>query len=288
MVYSKSIRYFTLTILLIFLCSCNKQKAEALKLSAERFKNEAILSLEQMNFLFNKNISIVQKTKTEEIETIVNDLNSITDIGDINTGLLDHWTIEADMGKEVTASMNKEFEDIKLQYYQFEAIFNSVEKGNLLNKNSVKKAEKFAIKLTLQLINFSKIIKKNQFRFSAERVLILERMINAKSENNKKLLEIVAKDFVELRIEENQIKETAIKQCLKAAESGKIVAELIKDYDKLKVVDILYSIKKSINFANQISEGNENISILLKKFEGVESTIKEDPYWQNILEQNIN
>ncbi len=290
--YSKTIKIFALSILFVSFCSCNKQKAEALKVAAERFRNEAILSLEQMNFLFNKSIEIVHHDIEQEVETVVNDLNSIDNIETINAALLDHWTIEAEMGNDVTASMNKEFEDLKLHYYQFEAIFNSVDQGNLLNKNSVKKAEKHAINLTLQLINFSKILKENQFRFTADRVLMIERMKFAKAEENEKLrnelLKNVAKEFVELRIKENSTKESAIKQCLKAAESGRNIAELIKNYDKLNVQDVLNSIKNSMNFATQISGGNEKIADLLVKFESVENTIKEDPYWQIILKQDIN
>lgn len=277
---------------LLILSGCNKEKAEAIKVAAEKFKNDAISALDKMSFLFTQNISVVKLSEEQEIETIINDLNQFENINDINASVLDHWTKEAELGKIAESAISSEFDNLKLQYYRFESIFNSLDKGSFFAKDAVKEAEKHAIKLTLQLINFSKILQENDFRFSARRVLIIERMKEAKSEENEdlqqELLKRVAREFVQLRIEENQYKDEAIRECLKSAESGRIVAELIKDYDKMKVSDILNSIKNSMNYASQITDGNKKIGDLLTKFEGIETTIKEDPYWKIVLDQQID
>lgn len=288
---NRTIKIFTLSFLLLFLYGCNKQKAEAIKVAAENFRNEAVLGLDQLNTLFSRNISLVLND-TELVETILNDLNSINNPSDINAELLDFWSEEVHIGAEANEITNQKFEELKAQYYQFEAIFSSIEKGSLLNAKSVKQAEQYAIKLTVQLINFANIIHENTFRYTAKRVLIIEKMKTAKTEQNQELqeelLKNVAKEFVELRIVEDNAKDNAIKQCLKAADSGRMVAELIRDYDKLKVNDILVSIRNTMNYAMQISGENEKVGNLLEKFNTVETSIKQDPYWKIILEQNVN
>lgn len=287
----RAVKIFLLSFLLLFLYGCNKQKAEAIKVAAEKFRNEAILGIDQLNTLFLRNISLVLN-ETELVETILNDLKSLDDPSQINAELLDFWSDEVTIGTAATESTNQKFEELKAQYYQFEAIFSSIEKGNALNAKSVKQAEKYVIKLTVQLINFANIINENTFRYTAKRVLIIEKMKTAKSEQNQELqeelLKNVAKEFVELRAEEDKAKETAIKQCLKAADSGKMLAELIRNYDKLSVNDIMVSVRNAMNYAAQISGGNEKVTNLLEKFNTVENSIQQDPYWKIILEQNVN
>lgn len=260
-------------------------------MAAENFRNEAVLGLDQLNTLFLRNISLVLND-TELVETILNDLNSINNPSEITAELLDFWSEEVNIGTEANEITNQKFEELKAQYYQFEAIFSSIEKGNLLNAKSVKQAEQYAIKLTVQLINFANIIHENKFRYTAKRVLIIEKMKTAKSEQNQELQEElmknVAKEFVEVRIAEDNAKEMAIKQCLKAADSGKMLSELIRNYDKLKVNDILVSIRNTMNYAMQISGENEKVGALLEKFNTVENSIKQDAYWSVILEQKIN
>lgn len=291
MKHLNKIRGSLLVLMILVLSGCNQEKAEAVKVAAENFRSDAIVALGAMNYLFAQNVSVVRLSTEEEIESVVNDLNSIENVDDINSTLLDFWSDEANIGKESKSSINSEFENLKSQYYRFEAIFSSLEKGSYFAKDAVKKAEKYAIDLTLQLINFSKIIRHNDFRFAARRVLLIERMKVARAETNEglrmELLKKVAREFVELRLEEQKAKDETIRQCLKAAESGRVVAELIKDYDKMNVSDILSTIKSSMNFAAEITGGNENITGLLTKFEGVESTIKDDPYWKIVLEQDI-
>lgn len=290
--YQKPIRISIFFIALLLVSGCNKQKAEALKIAAERFRNDAISALDQMNFLFIQSMSVVQMSTEEEVESVVKDLTDLESPEAINAELLDFWSEEVTLGNAAESSVNSEFDDLKSQYYTFEGIFTSLDKGSFFAKEAVKNAEKHALNLTLQLINFSKILQNNDFRFTARRVLIIERMRAAKSEENpalqKELMENAAKAFVQLRIEEEQFKEEAIRQCLKSAESGRMVTELIRDYDKMKVTDILNSIKNSMNYGIEITGGNQKISDLLTKFEGVEKTIREDPYWKIILAQEIN
>lgn len=283
----KIIKLGIFALLMFTLSACNKQKAEALKIAAEQFRKEAIESIDQLNFIYSQNIPIITSTEEEEIEIILNDLNTL-ESNMIEISLLDEWTT---IGESTNAITNSELDLLKVQYYQFESMFTSLDKGSYFAKDIVKKTEKYAINLTVQLINFSKTLQTQELQFSSRRIRILEKMKSAKELINAQLrnehLKNAARDYIQLKKEEKLAKENAIIQCLKAAQSGKLVAELIRDYDKMKAVDILNSVKNSMNYVNAITNNNENVTQLLSKFEEIESTIQNDPYWSVLLNQTV-
>lgn len=282
---------FPLILLLIFLSGCNRKKAEAIKLAAEKFRSEAVQALTQLNILFAKNLSVVISEPEQQIETILNDIRSIENPMDINAELLDFWTEEIKTGVEAVNVTDQKFEELKSQYYRLEALFATVEQGTLLNAKSVKQAEEYTIKLTVQFINFANIVEENIFRNTARRVLIIEKMRAARMEQNQELREELLKNaaggFVELRMEEDREKNEAVQQCLKAADSGRLLAGLIRNYDKLSVNDMLGTIRNALNYAVKITGENQNVGDLLEQFNTVEETIRTDPYWSVLLEKKI-
>ncbi len=291
MIYKNPIRILFLFVALTILSACSKEKAEAIKIAAENFRSDAVLAIDKINELFDQNISVA-KFSDKKIEKIISDLEGLDSSETaMNSEILDEWSKEEHIGDASMAIHKEEFRKIKKRFTTFEAMFTNLEKGSYFAKDAVKKAEKYAINLSLDLIHYSKTIKDNPFKNMSERVLIIERIEEARLEENKKfqkvLRENVAKDIIALEIRETKLKEEAIRQCLIAADRGKIVAELIKDYDKLNVEDILNIVKTSMNYGVDIT-GNKNIGDLLTKFEGVETEIRNDPYWKVIIDQQIN
>lgn len=291
MIYKKPIRILVFFITVLILSGCTKEKAEAIKIAAENFRIDAVLAIDKINELFDQNISVA-KFSEKKIEIIISDLENLgsSDTA-INSEILDEWFKEEHIAVVSSAMHKDEFNKIKKRFTTFEAMFTNLEKGNYFAKDAVKKAEKYAINLSLDLIHYSKILKDTPFKNMSERVLIIERIEEARLEENEKfqkvLRENVARDIIALGIRETKLKEEAIRQCLLAADRGKIVAELIKDYDTLNVEDILNIVKTSLNYGIDIT-GNKNINDLLTKFEGVESEIRNDAYWKVIIDQQIN
>lgn len=273
--------------LLFVLSACNKQKAESLKIAAQQFRTEAILSIDQLNELFIQSSGVFIPTDEEDIEQIINDLNAVG-VDDINADLLNVWTVVAE---DVLTETNKEFEKIKVQYYQFEAMFTSLEKGSFFAKDAVKKAEKHAINLTVQLINFSEMMESQEFQFTSQRIRLIEKMKSAKALPNEALqqeyFKRAATEYVLLKKEEKIAKNKAVIQCLKAAQAGKTVSDLIRNYDKMNLNDILNSIENSISYVNNITNGKEEITQVLGHFQEIRTTVQNDPYWAPLLEQEI-
>jgi hypothetical protein len=290
MYYKKILRISVVFVFLILLSSCTKEKAEALQLAAEQFRVDAVSAIDQINYLFLQDISIAQPSDEEQKETVVQILQK-KDKKYLTNDVLNKIAKRADRGKSAATVTNAQLDTLKAQYYQFENMFSSLVKGSYFAKDAVNKAEKHAVNLTLQLINFARILQNGDFTFSASRAAILTKMHKAVDEPNEALQQEyfnnLATEFIQLLKDEKAAKENAIRQCYKAAESGNITLELIRNYDNLTVADIMNTIKGSLKFAAEITNGNQSIVDLTTKFDGVEKMIKENPDYQDLLSKQF-
>lgn len=289
MSFKKSIRVLIVFIGIIVLSSCTKEKAEAVQLAAEQFRIDAILAIDEINYIFLQDVSIAKMTEEQQIEELIEVLNLVGK-NDLNSALINDFAGSFNPGSKANAITNDAFEELKKQYYQFERMFTSLDKGSYFAKDAVAEAEKHAVNLTLQLINYAEILQ-GDFRFASSRAALITKMQNAKDEPNEALQQELYKnisiEFIQLLKEEKQTQERAIRQCYIAAESGKVVTELIRDYDKMNVSDIMNTIKGTMNFALEVSNGNQTIADLSKKFEGVEKTIRDNPDYAGFLEKEV-
>jgi hypothetical protein len=274
-------------LMIFFMTGCTKEKGETIKFAAEQFMVQSVNALNQIKNLFKQSVGIPSVSSEEEMERIVKDIDERSSFGPSElTFLLE----EGNIGCNVSTEIDTTFEKLEKSYYQFADVFHSLPKGSLFSGDAVKKAEKHAVNLTLELINFSEFLKKYPVQFTARRTLILEKIAKDKEIEDKELrkmnLKITAQSILELRSQESIAKEEAIRQCLKAAESGKLVLELIRSFRSLSVADMLSSTRESLAFISEIS-GSSDISSLLERYNFVESQIRNDPYWKEILNLKI-
>jgi hypothetical protein len=285
----KSLKVFIVFVGIIVLSSCTKEKAEALQLAAEQFRIDAILAIDQINFIFLQDVSIAIMTEDQQTEEMIELLN-LAGKNELNSALINEFANSLNPGLRAKATTNEAFEELKKQYYQFEKMFSSLDKGSYFAKDAVADAEKHAVNLTLQLINYAGILQ-GDFRFASSRAALITKMQNAKDEPNEALRQELYKnisiEFIQLLKEEIQTQERAIRQCYIAAESGNVITELIQDYDKMNVSDIMNTIKGTMNFALEVTNGNQTIADLATKFEGVEKTIRENPDYAGFLEKGV-
>lgn len=274
-----------LLIFIALLAGCNKEKAEAVKLAAEKLRVEAISAIEKINGLFTQSITM-PAAHTDEIDRIVRDIEK----ENINAEKLSFLMNEAETGRGTAEKVNDEFEKIKQGYYQFEGMFRSLPKGSYFAGKGVKKAEKHAIQLTVQMLNFAEYLQKYPVQFTGKRTLLIERINEAKKLQDQNLrkerLSIISREILQLKGEEQKAKQEAILQCLKAAETGKLVAELIRNYNSLSIEELLGSIRNTLNFIAEISS-NQDVVSLLERYKSVETAIKNDPYWNAILSGKV-
>jgi hypothetical protein len=278
--------FMVLTLFLLY--GCTEEKAKAIKVSASSFNNEAQIALDQVEEILIGNMAM----PPIEVEKIVQDLEDTKD--DFSVKIFSEFFTERNIGKNQEAKIENAISEIRNQYVLFASVFRSLDKGKMLAADSVKLAEKHCINLSLQLIALADLIDQGQIevRLNSERILLYEKITNdqriSDSTIRKNQLTISAKSIVQLQARENQVKQEAMLQLFKAAEIGKSTAELIRNYKKLSINEVLTLVEENLTLAAALSEQNPNVTSLLTRYKEVENTIRNDPYWSPLLEKRIS
>lgn len=274
---------------------CTKEKAEAIKNAAEQFRVEAKSALSMSEDLVKESVSMPAETKEEEINRLVQDFNT----GPKRT--------EADMQKfaqevlntgsetlEVNHQIEAEFKTLEDDYDLFASMYRSLPRGHFFAKDAVAKSERHAIKLTLRFIKMADTLQKMPVVFMGRRATLTAKLLRAQEitgvpERAQAVL-VSIQDLIKLREDERKAKEAAILQCLKAAEAGKLVTELINGYQKLTVEDMLNLTKDSLAILNSVTGGtNKDIKGMQTRFESfVKNKIRTDPVWGDVLQNEIH
>lgn len=265
---------------------CTKEKAEAIKVTAEQFRIEAIASINQLKNIVKQSIEMPAQDENK----LIDDLEQEDTIDYDKIKLL---LAERDIGAAEADVIDEKMQELEGQYNLFASMFNSLPQGSFFAAKAVERAQKHAINLTVQLINFAQQIKENKIavKANAKRILLVEQIKQHKSIQDPVLrrqhLKNAALSLRELYDEETKMKNTAVIQCLKAAEIGRQVAQMIRDYKILTVGEILTLAQQSLGFISQISDQNAYVESLLKKYQTIEMDIRSDPYWKNLLDEKI-
>jgi hypothetical protein len=281
--------------LLLVLCllfvggaGCTKEKAIAIKGAAGKFREEAVAALDQVSNLIKQGISMPVESSEEKINIIVFMLKKE---GSVNASTLSELLTEDSIGSGIRVGIEEEFEKLKEGYYLLEGMFRSLPAGSYFAKGAVEKAEKHAINLTLDLMGFARKFRDWPVQFAGRRILIIEKTVKAKAITDLALRELhyklVAQDIMLLKKDETEAKEKAVKQCLKASEAGKLVAELIRRYGNMSIGDMLVMANDSLSFVDEIS-GSSDLNSVMREYKSVEDAIKSDPYWSKIVDIKIN
>lgn len=284
---SKSLYMVLFLISFSVLYGCTEEKAKAVKISAYQFNSEAQIALSIVENILKENMAMPPLGA----EKIAQDLEETRSNFDYK--ILSEILSESNIGTSQKEQIKNAISEVKSQYALFSSLFRSLDKGHALTTDVVKKTEKHCMNLSLQLIVLADYLSKGKLetKFNSERILLFENIKQSLSINEpgirKEHLKIAAKNIVQLRVRETEAKERAILQLLKAAEIGKSTANLIHDYDKLSINDVLTLVEETLNLASSISEQNKNITILLEKYKGIENTIRHDEYWSPLLDKKI-
>lgn len=265
--------------------SCTPEKAKALQTAATNFSSESEAATRTLQELFVTDVGASVESDQNELEETFRTLQHEKSI---SADTLSELLTGSSFSAPALDESNKEFGALQAQYAQFAAMYQSLERGYLFAGDSVKQSESVAIKLTVQLINFAQIVKRTPFQFRSRRVLLIEKINRAyqlsEEEARNEALRSAAQDVVQLRKDEVVANDNSIRQCLKAAEAGRVTTNLIRDYKKMSIADMLSTVNDSLTFIGDISK-EPNVTNALKKYAAIEATIRTDPYWSPMLTQ---
>lgn len=290
--HSKILATIIIFALTAFNVSCTKEKAEAIKSGAEQFRVESKSALNLTEDLLKQSVAVSSQTKEEELKKIAGELNTGT-----RTDTQVVTFISTILTPSVSLSANRlietEFNSLEEDYDLFESIFRSLPRGRWLAKDAVAKAERHGIKLTLRFIKMADTLQKNPIQFTSRRadigVRILESQKLANTNEKNQAMLIIADQLLLLRNDEQKANDAAILQCLKAAESGKLITELIRHYSKFAVSDMLDAIKDALNTTNAITGGtNTDVKAWVSRYNSfVNNKIRTDALWNDVLTTEV-
>jgi hypothetical protein len=283
----KCLKLILVLVLPLSFYGCTEEKAKAIKVSASQFNNEAETALNMVERILIENMAM----PPVGVDKITDDLEEIKD--DFSYADLSGIIRERSIGKPQEVQIVDAVSEIRAQYSLFSSVFRSLDKGNLLGGDIVKKAEKHCMNLSMQLIALADCISQGKIetKLNSERILLSEKIKKdqaiADPNIRREHLAIAAKDIVQLGMRETEIKKRTILQLLKAAEIGKSTAELIRNYDQFTVNEVLTLVEETLRLASSISEQNKDVVSVLSRYKKIENTIREDPYWSPLLERRI-
>ena len=271
---------------LISLTGCTPEKGQAVKNAAATFQNEASSALSQVDAVLKQAVAEPPK----DITKMASDL----DTSSFTAETLQFLLSEGQSGEKAAKDADKAIAEIQAGYDKFSAMFDALPKGSYFAANEVEKAQKYAANLTIQMVNLANKLESNeiQVKFNARRILLVEQITQHNTIKDAELkdqdLQQDAQQILALGDDEAKARDTAAAQCLKAAEAGRTVLQLIKDFKTLSVGDMLSIGKDALGFAAQITNQNAGVLSALHKYNNIALDIQNDPYWSPMLDVKIN
>lgn len=292
---TKSTIVFLIFLLTMMNTGCTKEKAEGVKNAAEQFRVEARSALNMTRDLVRQSVLMPVQSKDDEVKQIIHDFNAIPNRSAEQVQAFAEEVLNTGSENEaVDARISSEFKSLEEDYDLFASMFRSLTRGHFFAKDAVAKSERHAVRLTLRFIKMAGTLQKFPVQFTARRTNLIVKLANAQkitdpTARNQELL-LSAQEMLQLRSDEKTAKEMAITQCYKAAEAGKLVTELIHNYGKLTIGDILNLTRDSLGMINAATGGtNPDIQGLQTRFEAfVNNKIQQDQLWRDVLQNEIH
>jgi hypothetical protein len=297
---SRSVALLLILSTTLFSVGCTKEKAEAVKTAAEQFRLEGHSGLAMTTDLIKKTVDTPVDTKEEELNKLVKDFNQIEKSTGVKRtptqvqAFVEEVLRTGEENRVVNAAVDAEFKSLFDDYDLFASMFRSLPRGHFFAKGAVAQSERHAVRLTLRFVKMASTLRRIDIPFTANRIILMNKMLRAQEMTDavarQQALMIAAQDAIKLREDERLAKELTIAQLLKAAEAGRLITELIHNFQKLTVQDILDLTRDSLAILNSMTgNSNKDIKGMQNRFEAfVKNKINQDPLWRDVLNNELN
>lgn len=269
--------------------ACSKEKAAALKTAADSFRVEAEAALEETAELLTSSITSRPRPRDAELEDIARELRANEYTEQQLVIFLEEKLRSQDPAASASKNIEQELSELQAEYRLFASMFRSLPRGYLFTKNTVTRAERHAARLTYRMVKMAKSIDENPIENLSARAELISKIIDARSlpdqTSRDRKLTAIANEVIDLRSSEISSNNNLKIQLLKAAEAGKTVIELIRNFDKWSVADILNAVGDSLKTLDELDSGDHaKLKKLIAKYdEFVESQLRTDQVWREAL-----
>lgn len=269
--------------------ACSKEKAAALKTAADSFRVEAEAALEETAELLTSSFTSRPRPRDAELEDIARELRANEYTEQQLVIFLEEKLRSQDPAGSASKNIEQELSELQAEYRLFASMFRSLPRGYLFTKNTVTRAERHAARLTYRMVKMAKSIDENPIENLSARAELISKIIDARSlpdqTSRDRKLTAIANEVIDLRSSEVSSNNNLKIQLLKAAEAGKTVIELIRNFDKWSVADILNAVGDSLKTLDELDGGDHaKVKKLIAKYdEFVESQLRTDKVWSEAL-----
>lgn len=276
-----------LLLLVVFcLSGCTEEKAKALQLAAESFKNEADAACALGADGIKAAVAIPARTRGEIAKSLAdakkfgaNELEIIySDSSIVDSGV-----------KPALDALSKACE----AHRQLAAIYTDLPRGYLLAIDDVKRAQKYVVNVTARFAKLAHVVESlpSIGRDNVARIKIIEARAKAMAVTDEKvrspLLDSIAEDILSNQTNEAQNRVRVMSQFAKAVVLGEKLAHASLDYDKLSVADLLESLREFSTLYGSITGRAAVAQNAIERINNAETRIKNDPRLRPLLDADL-
>lgn len=275
-------------LLLVALClsGCTEEKAKALQLAAESFKNEADTACAMGADSIRRSIALPARTRGE----ISKSLAEAKKFGANELEIIysDSSIMDAGM-KPALDALGKACE----AHRQLAAIYTDLPRGYLLATDDIKRAQKYVVNVTARFAKLAHVFASlpSIGRDNVARIRIIEARAKAMAVTDEKvrapLIDSIADDILSNQEKEAQNRMQVMMQFARATALGEKLAHASIDYDKLSVADLLESLREFSALYGDITGRAVVAQNALERIDNVEARIMSDPALSPLLDADI-
>lgn len=298
MKYLQRLRITFLLVVSVTLSGCTPEKARSLRLAAFQFKAESLAAINAIAQMHRRELELPPQVQAEAKNSFINAV--LNPEIPINNSIQVEKLTQLDVSARPAPEWDTFVTELNNQYAQFEAIFNDLEKGNLLAAKAVSKSAEPARILTVQMALFADEISQNPPQLYRYRTAVIVKLRKLRSQYQNLIASQASEqeiqqlrnqvgeamdEWQQVKNEEQELLRTTVAQCTKAAMLGTDLSGLIERYDKLDLDDLNSLIAIVLNNVSSIT-GQDYNQVKLR-LAAITNAINQDPILKQFADKAL-
>lgn len=276
-----------LMLFVFFLSGCTEEKAKALQILAESFKNEADLSCSMAATSIITSVSMPRKTPQELSDLLITEKS-------ITSNVLDQIESETNLVDEAMKSSLDALDRVCIAHRKLSAIYTDLPRGYLFASNDIKNAQRHVTNVTVRFARLASILATNPNigKNNAVRIKIIEAGNKALAVADEKtrlsLVEHIVEDIQKNLVNESRNRNQLMTQFAKTVSIGDKLSRASVEFDKLSLSDLIQSLKEFTSLYRGVTGQTESSKEALDFINKIESQIRNDPVLKPLLDAELN
>lgn len=280
-------------LFLPFMSGCTPEKARQLKTAAVQFGMEARAAIAAVRGLMDAEIAPLERTDAQKADQFAANILAQSTSTKMNADLIE-WAIDPNavtLSPTESAARDALIGELEQQYSDFAGMFENLERGSLLAKNSVPKVKQYAAKLTAQMAGIAKVTAENPLRLVQHRTAVLvqtekiRRDSSLSPDQKRQALSDQMSRWLAVKAQEEALKRAVVGKCLVAASAGQTVLQLADSYGRLSTDDISRLLTQTLTLGQELS--GKSLADMQTRNEKVMSFLNSNAVYKTIADDAL-